>query len=317
MEIVFLERGSLGDDIDISMFEKLGHVTAYDGTSWENVAERVADADVVIANKFPLNEKSLAGAKHLKMIAVTATGTNNIDKAYADKRGIVASNVAGYSTDAVAQHTFALLFYILHKLNFYDRFVKSGMYCRYPGFSYFGEQFSELKGKTWGIIGMGAIGRQVAKIADAFGCRVIYYSTSGKNTNQPYACVDFDTLLAESDILSIHAPLTPVTEGMMNREAFRKMKNSAIMVNVARGAIVNETDLADALEDGEIAGAALDVLTVEPMQEDNPLCRIKDSRQLIITPHIGWAPVETRERLMEEVYRNIEGFMNGKPRNVV
>lgn len=306
MEIVFLEKGSLGNDIDLSYFEELGHVTYYELTLPDQVPERVREADVVIVNKIPMNEKTLAEANNLKMVVLTATGTNNIDFDYTNSRGIIVRNVAGYSTNAVAQHTFALLFYVLHRMAYYDNYVKSGEYCKNPGFSHFEERFFELEGKTWGIVGMGAIGQRVAAIASVFGCRVIYYSTSGKNTNQPYERVSFDELLARSDVLSLHAPLNTATEGMMNREAFHKMKSSAFLVNVARGGLVVEQDLADALLSGEIAGAALDVLVQEPMAENNPLKAVKDSKKLVITPHMAWAPVETRERLMRCVYNNIQ-----------
>ena len=195
---------------------------------------------------------------------------------------------------------------MLHRLAYYDHYVKSGAYCENPGFSHFDEKFSELDGKTWGIVGLGAIGRRVAAIAEAFGCHVIYYSTSGRNTDQSYERVDFEELLERSDVISLHAPLNPDTEGLMNREAFRKMKKSAFLVNVARGGLVMEQDLADALNEGEIAGAGLDVLCQEPMRPENPLFAIRDSRKLIITPHMAWAPVETRERLMRCVYKNIE-----------
>lgn len=317
MEIVFLEAASLGEDLDLSRFLSLVHVTIYPRSTPSEATERVKNADVVVVNKIPMNGETLKEAGNLKLIAVTATGTNNIHWDFVKEKNITVANVAGYSTDAVAQHTFALLFYILHKLNYYDRFVKEGGYCQCPGFSHFEEKFFELKGKCWGIVGMGAIGRRVADIASVFGCRVQYASTTGRNLDQPYPRVDLDTLLRTSDIVSLHAPLTPVTEGMMNAEAFAKMKPEAILVNVARGALVNEAALADALEKGVIAGAALDVLTDEPMRADNPLLRIQDSRKLIITPHIAWAPVETRERLMQEVYKNIEAFFKGEPRNVV
>lgn len=317
MEIVFLEAASLGEDLDLSNFSSLGHVTTYPRSTLSEAAERVKKADVVVVNKIPMNGETLKEAGNLKLIAVTATGTNNIHWDFVKKKNITVANVAGYSTDAVAQHTFALLFYILHKLNYYDRFVKEGGYCKCLTFSHFEEKFFELKGKRWGIVGMGAIGRRVAEIAIAFGCEVQYTSTTGRNVGQPYPLVDLDTLLRTSDIVSLHAPLMPVTEGMMNAEAFAKMKPEAILVNVARGALVDETALADALEKGVIAGAALDVLTDEPMRADHPLLRIQDSRKLIITPHIAWAPVETRERLMQEVYKNIEAFLRGKPRNVV
>lgn len=310
MEIVFLESGSLGKDMELRHFDKLGHVTKYESTPEELVPERVANADVVVVNKILMNEKSLSGAKNLKLIAVTATGTNNVDHEYAKSRGIGVKNVAGYSTEAVAQLTFASMFYLVEKLAHYDQFVKSGEYCKWPRFSYFEEKIFELQGKNWGIAGMGAIGRRVATLAEAFGCKVIYYSTSGKNGNQPYRRVEFEELLAQSDILSVHAPLTPETEALFNKEAFSKMKNSAIFINMARGTIVVEEALAWALEQNEIAGAALDVLVKEPMDENNPLRRITDSRKLLITPHIGWAPTETRERLLDAVYKNIQEWFN-------
>ncbi|MDO5423825.1 MAG: D-2-hydroxyacid dehydrogenase [Eubacteriales bacterium] len=313
--IVFLEAGTLGSDMDFSPFEKLGRVTRYEKSTAAETPGRVADADIVIVNKINMNAKTLAGADHLKMIAITATGYNMIDLDYTRKKGIAVANVAGYSTDAVAQHTFALLFYVMHKLAYYDAYVKEGNYCHCDTFTHIEERFHELAGKNWGIIGMGAIGHKVARIAEAFGCNVIYHSMSGCLREEPYEHVELDTLFAESDILSIHAPLTPATEGLMNRDAFRKMKNSAIFLNLARGPIVNEADLVWALETGEIAAAGLDVLSAEPMREDNPLLAYKDSRKLIITPHVAWAPVETRARLLEEVYRNIEAFLKGEERN--
>lgn len=308
MEIVFLEKGSLGNDLDLSYFSELGHVTFYELTKPEEVPERIRDADVIIVNKIPMNEATLSGASHLKLVALTATGMNNIDFDYTNSHGIQVKNVAGYSTNAVAQHTFALLFYVLHRLAYYDNYVKSGAYCTNPGFSHFDEKFSELDGKTWGIVGMGAIGQRVASIAEAFGCHVIYYSTSGNHTEEAYERVDFDTLLTTSDIVSVHAPLTEQTEHLMNAAAFAKMKQNAIFINVGRGPIVVEADLADALEQGTIAAAGLDVLSVEPMSEDNPLRRIKDSERLVITPHIAWAAVETRKRLMEIILQQVKEF---------
>ena len=306
MNIVFLDAKTIGEDIDLSGYDKLGTVIKYGFSTTEEARERTKDADVVIVNKVQINETSIGEAEHLKLVCVTATGTNNLDKAYLDAQGIAWRNVAGYSTETVAQHTFALLFYLWEKLRYYDDYVKSEKYVGDITFTHFDNVFHDLNGKTWGIIGLGAIGRRVADIAKMFGCHVIYYSTSGRNTDQPYERVDFEELLKRSDVISLHAPLNPDTEGIMNREAFRKMKKSAFLVNVARGGLVVEQDLADALKEGEIAGAGLDVLCQEPMRPENPLFAIKDSRKLIITPHMAWAPVETRERLMRCVYRNIE-----------
>ena len=216
--------------------------------------------------------------------------------------------MAGYSTETVAQHTFALLFYLLEKLRYYDDYVKTEKYVGDVTFTHFAKVFPELSGKTWGIIGLGAIGRRVADIAKMFGCRVIYYSTSGKNSQPGYERVDFDTLLAESDIVSVHAPLDENTQGLMNVDAFAKMKSSAIFLNLGRGPIVVEADLADALNNHTIAAAGLDVLSVEPMLAENPLRTIKDSERLIITPHIAWASVEARTRLMQIIEGQIKEY---------
>ena len=217
----------------------------------------------------------------------------------------------------MAQHTFALALYLVNQLAYYDNYVKSGEYVKSDIFSHFDKKIFELAGKTWGIVGLGAIGRKVAQIAQSFGCRVIYYSTSGRNHNTEYQSVDLDTLLASSDILSIHAPLSAATENFMNLEKFRKMKSSAILINVARGPIVNERDLVTALNQGMIAGAGLDVISIEPMKADNPLLEIQDSGRLIVTPHIAWATGEARQRVADETYLNIEAFLKGEKRNLV
>lgn len=308
LKIVFLDAKTIGEDIDLSGYEKLGEVVKYDFSTPEEARERTKDADVIILNKVVINEASIGEADHLKLVCVTATGTNNLDKEYLDKRGIAWRNVAGYSTETVAQHTFALLFYLLEHLNYYDQYVKAERYVNDTMFTHFAEVFHELNGMTWGVIGLGAIGRRVADIAKMFGCRVVYYSTSGKHDQPGYERVTFDTLLRESDIVSVHAPLDENTKDLMNKEAFDKMKSSAIFLNLGRGPIVVEKDLADALEQGSIAAAGLDVLCVEPMQEENPLRQIKDSNRLIITPHIAWASVEARTRLMQIIEGQIREF---------
>ena len=305
MKIVFLDAKTIGEDIDLSGFDALGEVVKYGFSTTEEARERSKDADVLILNKVQVNQQTIGEADHLKLVCVTATGTNNLDKEYLDKRGIAWRNVAGYSTESVAQHTFAMLFYLLEKLPYYDDYVKSE---KYVSFTHFAKAFHELSGMTYGIIGLGNIGRRVADIAKAFGCRVIYYSTSGRNSQPGYERVDFDELLEQSDIVSIHAPLDENTLGLMNKEAFAKMKNSAILLNVGRGPIINEADLAEALNNKTIAAAGLDVLSVEPMQEDNPLRGIKDSELLLITPHIAWAGVEARNRLMGIILGQIKEF---------
>lgn len=310
MKIVFLDAKTIGDDIDLSGYEALGEVVKYGFSTAEEAAERTKDADVLIINKVEINEKSIGAAEHLKLVCVTATGTNNLDKEYLAKRGIAWRNVAGYSTESVAQHTFALLFYLLEKLRYYDDYVKTEKYVGDVTFTHFAKRFHQLSGMTYGIIGFGNIGRRVADIAKLFGCHVIYYSTSGKNSQVGYERVGFDELLTQSDIVSIHAPLDENTRGLMNKEAFAKMKSSAILLNLGRGPIINEADLADALEQGQIAAAGLDVLSVEPMQENNPLRQIKDSEKLLITPHIAWASVEARTRLMKIILGQIKDFFN-------
>ncbi len=310
MKIVFLDAKSIGEDMDLSGYDQLGEVVRYPYSTPEEARERTRDADVIILNKTEINEQSIGEADKLKLVCVTATGTNNLDKAYLAERGIEWRNVAGYSTESVAQHTFALLFYLMEKLRYYDDYVKNENYVNDSMFTHFDHRFNELSGKTWGIIGLGNIGRRVADIAKCFGCRVIYFSTSGKNNQKGYNRVSFDKLLEQSDIVSVHAPLTDDTLGLMNREAFARMKPGAVFLNLGRGPIVDEAALTEALNTGMIAAAGLDVLSQEPMSEDNPLRSIKDSERLIITPHIAWASVEARTRLMEIILEQIKEFLN-------
>lgn len=310
MKIVFLDAGTLGDDIDYSGFEQMGEVVKYPFSSPEEASRRVADADVVIVNKVPVNSMTISSAENLKLVCVTATGTNNLDKDYLAQRGIAWRNVAGYSTESVAQHTFAMLFYLMENLRYYDDYVRDGHYINDRIFTHFARTFHELNGMTWGILGLGAIGRRVADIAAMFGARVIYCSASGAPAQEGYNQVNFDTLLAESDILSVHAPLNEYTEGIMDAEAFRRMKSSAILLNLGRGPIINETDLAEALNVGEIRAAGLDVLCVEPMSKENPLLNVRDKDRLFITPHIAWAAVETRQRLMKIIEGQIREFFD-------
>ena len=309
MKIVFLDAQTIGTDIDLSKFDTLGEVVKYPFSTTAEVRERVKDADVIVLNKVLINEESIGTAQKLKLVCVTATGTNNLDKDYLAKKNITWRNVAGYSTESVAQHTFALLFFLLEKLRYYDEYVKEDHYTNDISFSHFEEHFYEISGKTWGIIGLGNIGRRVADIAKVFGANVIYASPSGAAPQDGYHQVDLDTLLKTSDIVSVHAPLNEHTENLMNASAFAKMKPSALFLNLGRGAIVVEKDLADALESGTIRAAGLDVLAIEPMSSDNPLRRIKDSRKLFITPHIAWASVEARTRLMDIIFEQIKEEM--------
>ncbi len=312
MNIVILERASVGMDVSVALFEDFGNVEIYRNTLYDEIAERVKDADIIIANKSKLNEDTLKDAKNVKLICEFATGFDNVDLEYCKKRGIGVCNVRDYCTDMVAQHTFAMAFYLAGKLKYYDDYVKSGEYGSQDRFSNFDLPFLELAGKTWGIIGMGNIGRKVARIATAFGAKVIFYSVTGKSTVTDYERVDFDTLLAESDFLSLHCPLSDLTRGLMNAEALSKMKATAYLINVARGPVVDQKALYDALDTELIAGAGLDVLEKEPIAADNPLATIKDSTKLIITPHLAWASVEARERCVHFTYDNIKAFLDGK-----
>ena len=310
MKIVFLDVKTIGEDIDLSGFDKLGEVVKYPFSTSEEVPERISDADVIIVNKIQVNENTIGTAKNLKLVCVTATGTNNLDKDYLDKRKIAWRNVAGYSTESVAQHTFAMLFFLLEKLRYYDEYVKEDRYTNDTIFTHFEEVFYEISGKTWGIIGLGNIGRRVASIAEAFGANVIYASPSHSPAQEGYHQVDMDTLLASSDIISVHAPLNEFTENLIDKEAFAKMKKSCIFLNLGRGPIVVEEDLADALDNDIIHAAGLDVLRIEPMSPENPLRMIKDSRKLFITPHVAWASVEARTRLMRIILGQVKEFFS-------
>jgi len=319
MKILMLEAMTYGEDVDLTQFEKLGEVIKYPLSTYEEAVDRMREhnPDVVIINKTNMNAECMSAAPNLKMVAEAATGYNNIDIEYAKEKGIRVANVAGYSTDSVIQHTFALAFYLLEKMRHYDDFVKSGDYSKWPCFSYFNNYFNELAGKIWGIVGLGNIGRGVAKIAEAFGCKVVYYSASGRSYDVPYDRMGLDEFLKKSDIVSIHAPLNDKTENLFNYDNLSKMKKEAILLNLGRGPIVNDADLARVLKEGVISAAGLDVIGYEPIKADNPLLEIKDSDKLVITPHIAWATYEARTRLMHEIYLNIEARMKGEDRNVI
>jgi len=312
MKIVILERNSVGTDVSVDCMQDFGEVTIYRNTLAPDVAERVKDADIIIANKSPLNESTLKDAKNVKLICEFATGFDNVDIPYCKSRGIGVCNVRDYCSAMVAQHSFAMALALSEKLVHYDNYVKSGEYGAQDRFSNFDIPFTELNGKTWGIIGMGNIGRTVAKIATAFGCKVIFYSVTGKSKVTEYKQVDFDTILRESDFLSLHCPLSDITRNLIDAEAISKMKPTAYLINVARGPVVNQQALYEALVNDKIAGAGLDVLEKEPIAKDNPLGTIKDSSKLIITPHLAWASVEARTRCVEKTFDNIKAYLAGE-----
>lgn len=318
VKIVILERNSVGPDISVDILSTLGEVEAYPNTTGEeDIAERTRDADIVVANKCRINEATLGKSDKVKLVCEFATGYDNCDLEYLRSRNIPVCNVVGYSTDMVAQHTFTLALAVSQNLSYYDDYVKSGRYSAQDRFSNFDIPFCELAGKTWGIVGMGHIGKKVASIAKAFGCNVIFTSVTGSSTVTEYERVSKDELLERSDFLSIHCPLSDITLNYIDRDALKKMKKTAYLINVARGRVVNNTDLYEALEAGEIAGAGLDVLEDEPLRLTNPLSRIKDSGKLIITPHLAWGSVEARTRCVMGVYDNIKAFLDGHPVNVV
>ena len=317
MKIVVLERNSVGPDIPVD-YSALGEVIYYPNTvTVEEVKERIADADIVVSNKAPMKKEALQDAPNVKLICEFATGYDNVDIAYCKERGIKVANVVDYSTDMVAQHTFTLALALLQKLPHYDNYVKSGTYSAQDRFSNFDIPFYELAGKTWGIVGMGNIGKKVAKIAAAFGCKVIFHSITGKSTCTDYPQVDKETLLAESDFLSLHCPLSDLSRNFIDAEALKKMKKSAILINVARGPVVNNKDLYEALKAEKIMAAGLDVIEKEPLELSNPLSQLKDSNQIIITPHLAWASVEARTRCVEQTAENIRAFLRGENRNIV
>ena len=312
--IVLLDGKTMGN-FDFNKLSELGNFKNYELSSYEEAKERIKDAHVVITNKVVLDKGILENAKNLELICEMATGYNNIDVEYAKSRNIAVTNVAGYSTDTVIQHTFAMLFNICNKLSYYDNYVKSGSYTKSDTFTHLEQTIMDIKDKTYGIIGLGQIGKGVAKIAEAFGAKVIYYSTSGRNSSDEYTQVTFDELLEKSDIISIHAPLNDKTNGLINYDAMKKMKKSAILINVGRGPIVVETDLAKAIDEDLIGYVALDVFAVEPMKVDNVLLRVENKDKLLLTPHIAWASLEARTRLFNDMMENIRAFYNGESRN--
>jgi len=306
MKVVFLDKKTLGDDLDFSVFNEFGEVIYHEVTKPNQTLVRVKDADIVVTNKVVI-DKSIMDSSNIKLICVAATGMNNIDLEYAKQKGIVVKNVAGYSTSSVVQLTLAMALYFLNNLSYFDSYSKNkDGWQKSDIFTHFTPTFFDLQNKTWGVIGLGSIGKEVAKIALAFGCKVIYYSTSGKNNNSDFKQVSLEELLKSSDIISIHSPLNSDTKDLINSTNLPLLKDSVILLNLGRGGIVNEEDLAKKLESSNIK-VGLDVLESEPIQKNNPLLKIK-SDNLILTPHLAWASYESRERLLEGIYKNIKKF---------
>ncbi len=308
MKIVILDAKTLGEDIDLKVFENFGELDIYPTTSADETIKRCLDADIVITNKVVINKEVMDASKNLKLICVAATGMNNIDLEYAKEKAIEVKNVAGYSTQSVVQHTFAMLFYLMEKLPYYDSYVKSKSWAKSGIFTSLDRPFHELHGKQWGIIGLGTIGKEVAKVAKAFGATVVYYSTSGQNDDPYYPRMELDTLLSTSHIVSIHAPLNERTRDLLDFSRLQKMQSGSILLNLGRGGIVNEKDLVHIMDDKEIY-VGLDVTENEPLPADSLLYEVAEPDRLLITPHIAWTSVEARERLVAGIVRNIEHFL--------
>ena len=304
MKIAFLDAATMGD-ISFEPIACLGEFVAYGSSTPEEARERVKTLDVVIVNKVLVDKQLIDSAPELKLICISATGVNNIDVDYALSKGIPVRNVAGYSTDSVAQSTFMHILSLIGGAPYFDRSVKSGEYSRSGMFTDPHWNWTELSGKTIGIIGLGNIGRKVAVIAEAFGMNVCYFSTSGTGHCKEYPCLPLDKLLAESDVVSIHAPLNERTNGMIGEKELAMMKPSAILVNMGRGAIVDEKALADAVDNGVIAGAGLDVFVVEPIPENHPYLKMQHPERLSLAPHVAWGSVEARTRLVSMIAENI------------
>ena len=308
MTIVLLDAKTLGDDLNLSSLEQFGTLTRYDTTSEEETLERIIDADIVITNKVVITANVLAQTKKLKLICIAATGMNNVDLEAAKFQGITVKNVAGYSTKSVVQHTFAMTLYLLEKMAYYDAVVKNDTWSESGLFTDVSQPFYEISGKKWGIVGMGMIGQEVAKIATAFGAEIFYYSTSGKNLHHAYPHQTLEFLLKDCDIISIHAPLNDDTYDLINENNLPFLKENAILLNLGRGGIINETDLAFELDRREIY-AGLDVLEKEPITTLNRLNEVKHKERLLITPHIAWTSIEARKKLLAGIVKNIQHFL--------
>jgi len=318
MKIVVLDGHTLNPgDLDWKELSELGDLTVYDrtGSVSEDIVSAIGDAEIIFTNKTPLQAEVLKKATSVKYIGVLATGFNVVDISAAKSLGITVTNVPAYSTDSVAQLTFALLLEICHHAGAHSESVKNGQWSRNIDFCYWNYDLIELSGKTLGIIGFGRIGQKVAQIADAFGMKVIAYDPTARvPENLNASLVPFDELLRRSDIISLHCPLTDVTKGIINRDTISKMKDGVMVINTARGPLVSEADLRDALESGKVAAAGVDVVSAEPIPADNPLLT---ARNIIITPHIAWAPKAARSRLMQVAVDNLKAYLSGKPENVV
>lgn len=309
MKIVILDRATLGFDVDMSIFDSLGEVIAYDITLANETISRVKDASIIITNKVLVTKEIINEASNLKLICISATGTNNVDLEYAKQKNISVKNVAGYSSSSVVQLAFSMIFHFIQKLSYYKKYVDEQNWQKSQIFTHIDKPFFELDGKKVGIIGLGDIGSNLARKVKAFDCEVVYYSTSGKNSNNEYKRVELDELLSTCDIISIHCPLNENTKNLLNYENTKNIKDGAILLNLGRGGIINEEDLAKIIDEKDIY-CGIDVVCVEPILESNPLLKVKNKQRLLLTPHIGWASIEARTKLVSMVAKNIEEFIS-------
>ena len=310
MKIAFLDTSTIGEVSALKRINSLGELTCYEITPPNEVFERVKDVDVIITNKVIISKQVIDNAPKLKLVCIAATGMNNVDLDYAAEKGITVKNVNDYSTESVAQSTFTMLLHLIGKTTYYDSYVKSGEYSKSTIFTHHGRSFWQLAGKRYGIIGLGNIGKRVAKIASAFDCEIVYYSTSGKNQNPDFKRLGLNELLSTSDVVSIHAPLNDNTKNLIQLEQIKLMKPNAYLINVGRGGIIDEEALTKALNENLIAGAGVDVFTSEPMPSGNPLLKVTNPEKIVFTPHTAWASIEARNLLVEKIYVNIENFKN-------
>ena len=309
MKIVCLDAATLGSDVNLDVFRQFGEFISYQKTKSDEVVPRLKGIDVVITNKVII-DKAVMDATNLKLICISATGMNNVDLAHAKAKNIAVKNVAGYSTASVVQHTFACLFALTNRVKFYDNYAQSGEWAKSEIFTNLDRSIGEIAGKSFGVIGLGEIGRGVARIAATFGARVSYYSTSGANANAEFKRQNLGELLGGCDIVSIHAPLNEKTRNLIGERELNLMKEGTLLMNFGRGGIVDENAVARAI-DGRNLRFASDVLETEPMRADHPLLNIKNKENLILTPHVAWASFEARERLVAMIVENIKEFLNG------
>lgn len=311
LKIVVLDRDTLGDDVPLDALYALGDVAVYGLTAPELVGERITDADVVVINKIKMNESNLKHADKVKLICLAATGYDNVDTAYCREKGIAVCNVVGYSTQSVAQVTVAMALSLCTKLSQYRQFVMSGEYSRQPMMNRLEPIYHEIAGKTWGIVGFGNIGRQVASVAEALGCRVM---VNKRTPVEEYPLVDIDTICREADILSVHTPLSAETRGLISVQRIASMKKDAILINVARGAVIDETAAAKAILEGRLGGLGVDVYSTEPFPVDHPYSELLGCENVCLTPHMAWGAHEARVRCLEEIAANIRAFFAGEVR---